>query len=66
MISQLHLFKAWQKETYPEETCVVAPVPGTRVQHVRRENTTYDTYDIAIKMRKAVSKYGLQVTQWRY
>lgn len=28
--------------THPEETCKVTPVPGTGVQHVRRQNTTRD------------------------
>jgi hypothetical protein len=35
--------------THPEETCKITPVPVTGIQHVRRENATDYTHDIAIK-----------------
>lgn len=39
------LWKVRGKETYPEETSEITPVPSTGVQHVRRQNTTRDADD---------------------
>jgi hypothetical protein len=36
--------------THPEETSIIAPIPGAGVQHIRRENAADDAYDIAARI----------------
>ena len=38
------VYDAAEADAGPEEAGVVAPVPSTRVEHVRREDTTDDSY----------------------
>lgn len=36
------------KITYPEETSIVAPVPGSRVEHIWRQDAAHDAHNVAM------------------
>ena len=44
--SEVSVDNATKADSSPEETGIVAPIPGTWIEHVRRENAAYDANDI--------------------